>query len=232
MKNVSILYTNMSEKSLLKNKVSQYLTMIKNNDLQSIPINNPNQLDLVPNYSYLIYNIEDEYYGRKVYTNVNISIGYYNPQPQDTSDDDSNKILLEDAIVLEYILRGTNNNLDPVNDINIQEFDIREEEITEVPIDTYTKIYKLPLEPLDIQRVPKIKEELEEMRWVPATNPNVPFLGEKFREAKASFEEKQKNYNGGSKLKNKLKNKSKKRIGKRRNKNKKTRKYKKSRKTR
>lgn len=226
MKNVSILYTNMSEKSLLKNKVSQYLTMMKNNELQSIPINNPNQLDLIPNYSYLIYNIEDEYYGRTLYTNVNISVGYYNPQPQDTSDDDSNKILLEDAIVLEYILRGSNNvQVDPVNDINIQEFDIKEEEITEVPIDTYTKIYKLPLEPLDIQRVPKIKEELEEMRWVPETNPNVQFVGEKFREAKESFEEKQKNYNGGSKLKNK----SKKRIG---NKNKKTRKNKKSRKTR
>lgn len=229
MKNVSILYTNMSQKTLLKNKVSQYLTMMKNNELQSIPINNPNQLDLVPNYSYLIYNIEDEYYGRKVYTNVNISIGYYNPQPQDTDDDSSNKILLEDAIVLEYTLRGSNNNPDPVNDINIQEFDIREEEITEVPIDTYTKIYKLPLQALDIQRVPKIKEELEEMRWIPETNPNVPFLGEKYREAKESFEEKQKLYNGGSKLKNK----SKKRIGKRRNKNKKhTRKNKKSRKTR
>jgi hypothetical protein len=218
----------MSQKTLLKNKVSQYLTMMKNNELQTVSINNPNQLDLVPNYSYLIYNIEDDYYGRKVYTDVNISIGYYNPQPQDTDDDSLNKILLEDAIVLEYTLRGSNNNPDPVNDINIQEFDIKEEEITEVPIDTYTKIYKLPLQPLDIQRVPKIKEELEEMRWVPETNPNVPFLGEKFREAKASFEEKQKNYNGGSKLKNK----SKKRIGKRRNKNKKTRKNKKSRKTR
>jgi hypothetical protein len=214
----------MSENDELKNKVSQYLTMMKNNELQSISINNPNQLDLVPNYSYLIYNIEDDFYGRKVYTNVNISIGYYNPQPQDTDDDSSNKILLEDAIVLEYILRGTNNDqVDPVNDINIQEFDIREEEITEVPIDTYTKIYKLPLQPLDIQRVPKIKEELEEMRWVPETNPNVQFVGEKFREAKESFEKKQKNYNGGSKLKNK----SKKRIG---NKNKKhTRKNKKSR---
>jgi hypothetical protein len=212
----------MSEKTILKNKVAPYLAMMKNNELQTVPISNPNQLDLVPNYPYLIYNIEDEYYGRKVYTNVNISIGYYNPEPQDTSDDSSNKILLENAIVLEYTLRGTNNNPDPVNDINIQAFDIREEEVTDASIDRYTKIYKLPLQPLDIQRVPKIKEELEEMRWVPATNPNVPFLGEKFREAKESFEEKQKNYYGGSK--------SKKQVGKRRAKR--TRKNKKSRKTR
>ncbi len=211
------------KKTLLKNKVGQYLEMMKNNELQTVPISNPNQLDLVPNYSYLVYNIEDEYSGRKVYTNVNISIGYYNPEPQDTSDNGSNKILLENAIVLEYTLRGTNNvQVDPVNDINIQAFDIREEEVTDASIDIYTKIYKLPLQPLDIQRVPKIKEELEEMRWVPETNPNVPFVGEKYREAKESFEEKQKNYYGGSK--------SKKRLGKRRTNR--TRKNKKSRKTR
>ncbi len=199
---------------LLRDRISPYLEMMKDGQLEPVTMNNQGLYNLIPNYVYLVYNIDEEFSGRQVYTNINISIGYYNPEPHE-----NNEILLENAIVLEYMVRGATTVIDPVNDIKNTSimFDIKEEDIASVPVGQHSEIYKLPLEPLDIERVPGMKEEIEEMRWAPVTNANVPFVGEKYREVKKDFEKK---YQQGTK------------GGRRRKTNKRvTRRYKKSKKS-
>lgn len=170
----------------LKNKVSKYLEMEQNGELPLVTINNLEMPNLIPNYPYLVYNIEDEAHGRHIYTNISIFIGYYNPEPVEP-ENGSNEILLENAIVLEYTLKGANIVPNPVNDIQNNKISIEETEIKNVPIDKYTKIYKLPLSPLDVERIPGMKEEFEEARWAPLTVPSVPFIGKKYRKAHKKF---------------------------------------------
>lgn len=190
------------DQSELKKLVSPYLVMIHNKELQPVNIQ-----DLTPNYPYLVYNIDTEFSGRSVYTNVNITVGYYNPnskdeviEDEDSEDEDnerSDEIPLSDVKVLEYSIKGSNPN--PMNDIN--KFDVVREKEMNVPIYQNTEIYNLPLRSSDIKRIGierlKIKEELEELHWVPIHIPNVSFIGKKYRKSKKAFEAKQAKYQKG-----------------------------------
>jgi hypothetical protein len=203
------------DQSELKKLVSPYLVMIHNKELQPVNIQ-----DLTPNYPYLVYNIDTEFSGRSVYTNVNITVGYYNPnskdeviEDEDSEDEDnerSDEIPLSDVKVLEYSIKGSNPN--PMNDIN--KFDVVREKEMNVPIYQNTEIYNLPLRSSDIKRIGierlKIKEELEELHWVPIHIPNVSFIGKKYRKSKKAFEEKQAKYQKGG-----IHKKSRKYLGKR-----------------
>lgn len=205
------------DQSELKKLVSPYLVMIHNKELQPVNIQ-----DLTPNYPYLIYNIDTEFSGRSVYTNVNITVGYYNPNSKDEviednedeviEDEDSedevieyedednerlDEIPLSDVKVLEYSIKGSNPN--PMNDI--KKFNVVREKDMNVPIYQNTEIYNLPLRSSDIKRIGierlKIKEELEELYWAPIHIPNVSFIGKNYRKSKKAFEEKQAKYQKG-----------------------------------
>lgn len=159
------------------------LKKLKNNELNEIP-NKP--LHLIPGYPYLFYNVETDFDGRKVYHNVNVTAGYYHPQVNE----DESEITLMNAMSIDYSSKGE--YIEPLNYIvgHPEHIDLHKKKLNYY-IDYYTKIYKLDLPPIHVEHVPKMKEMLEEARWVPTEeNKYIPFIGETYRMKKESFEKK------------------------------------------
>jgi len=181
-----------------KNQFLEFLEMLKNGKLEKVErVSKYEPYNLTPNYPYLFYDIETEFSGRKVYNNIHIIVGYYNPKPYDdpyNSTIDENDVVLENAISLKYSTRD--NNIQPFDDIEKYNLKLTEKKETFFTITEYTTVYKLPLPPIDSERVTGMKEVFEEMRYVPENSDNISFIGEKYREAKQTFEKNQK-LNGG-----------------------------------
>lgn len=202
-----------------KNQFLEFLEMLKNGKLEKVErVSKYKPFNLTPNYPYLFYDIETEFSGRKVYNNVHITAGYYNPKPYDdpyNSAIDENEVVLVNAISLKYSTRD--DDIQPFDDIQEYDLDLDEEdeeEETYFTITAYTTVYKLPLPPIDSERVTGMKEVFEEMRYVPENSDNISFIGEKYREAKQNFEKNQKLTGGKKKISRKSKTKKTSRKGK------------------
>jgi len=187
-----------------KNDFLSALEMLKNGTLEKIN----GKISLTPGYPYLFYTLDTEFSGRKVYNNVNITTGYYNSNEKYMSE---NYIMLKNAINVEY--STTNKNIEPFDDMKKYNLGLDEADSIPIEVSQYTQIYKLPFPPMNIERIPNMKENLEEMRWMPEESKNIPFIGESYRENKENFEKKYQG-KGGRKSRRKQKRKSKRRINK------------------
>lgn len=185
-----------------KNRFLEFLEMLKNGKLEKVErVSKYEPFNLTPNYPYLFYDIESEFSGRKVYNNVHITVGYYNPKPYDdtyNSTIDENDVVLENAISIKYSTR--NNDIEPFDDIKKYNVNLTEKKETYFTITEYTTVYKLPLPPIDSERVTGMKEVFEELRYAPENSDNISFIGEKYREAKQNFEKNQKSTGGKKKI--------------------------------
>lgn len=143
----------------------------------------------VNNHGYAFYTVETEMVGRKVYDNISIVMGYYQP----TEDEDV--IELTNAIQIEYTERGGDTNTalkTPFATIikqKKQHYTIEEYDSVLIYPDEYESVYRIPKKRFELNYLPELKTYMEELRYAPLDT-QVSFVGEKYREAKNKFEEK------------------------------------------
>lgn len=187
-----------------------YLKDMKNNRLISV-----NNTSLIPGHAYLIYSINTTHeQGRKYRNFVQITLGYYNPEPkiddyEDYEDEPTKIIRLTDAFELSYMVSGKNPNIQPADDIENkrlnptitthEDIDIQLES-NDYDEDISVTIYKIPIPPLKKERVPGIKEEIDELKYFPEKI-NISFVGSKYKKSKRRFEKSQRKQKAHKKTK-------------------------------
>lgn len=162
-----------------KTNLFSYLGLLKDKKLEQIDTDK-----LIPNHAYLFYSVDSEFSGRKVYHYVDIVAGFYDPRPHPEG------TVITKALSISYTLRGDDGAEDIVNDLRKHKIPIKHKKRIIVSEYSGYTVYKLPVEPIKKERVQGMSEAMEELRYVPADDDKW-FIGEKYREAKKSFERKQ-----------------------------------------
>ena len=175
-------------------------------NIREVKFTNRNQLvrqGINHKYAHAFFNRIPEEIRSGIRYDVSICVGFYSPTKMD---DYSGTVTLEDVTCLKYI--KTNSEPDPINDVNLDNWttyniQLSKEGSLPVNVNKYTtKVYRLPIM-LPGEKHTGVKETLDELLYRPDENPNIAFVGEKYRETEKEFSEKakQKDQNAGRKTK-------------------------------